>query len=194
MNKSEAKFKNTAIKMNHALIELLKEKEFDKISILEICQKAGVNRSTFYSHYRNTYDLLEEVHQTFSKDLSGHFKMDVNNLEELKPKETVFVHSEYLIPYLEFIKDNKTFFKAYMSNLHNFKRDEFYSFIIDKVIIPICRKNGIKDRTVVDYISKFYLQGIAAIIKEWVNNDCINEVDSICEIIILCISINFNQR
>lgn len=194
MNKSESKFKNTAIKMNKALIELLKEKEFDKISILEICQKAGVNRSTFYSHYSNTYDLLEEVHQTFSKDLSQYFRNDVNSLEELRPKEDVFVHSEYLVPYLEFIKDNKTFFKAYMSNLRNFKRDEFYSSIIDKVIIPTCRKNGITDRTVVDYISKFYLQGIAAIIKEWVNNDCINDVDYICEIIILCITINFNQR
>lgn len=194
MNKSESKFKNTAIKMNKALIELLKEKEFDKISILEICQKAGVNRSTFYSHYSNTYDLLEEVYQTFLKDLSQYFRNDVNSLEELRPKEDVFVHSEYLVPYLEFIKDNKSFFKAYMSNLRNFKRDEFYSFIIDKVIIPICRKNGITDRTVVDYISKFYLQGIAAIIKEWVNNDCINDVDYICEIIILCITINFNQR
>ena len=41
--------------MNSALIELLEEKEFSQITVVDVCKKANVNRSTFYSHYNNTY-------------------------------------------------------------------------------------------------------------------------------------------
>jgi AcrR family transcriptional regulator len=47
MNKSESKYFNTARLMNQALIQLLEEKDIGYISIKEICEKAGVNRSTF---------------------------------------------------------------------------------------------------------------------------------------------------
>ena len=51
MNKSESKYFNTATKMDLALISLLKKKSFDYITVSEICETAGVNRSTFYLHY-----------------------------------------------------------------------------------------------------------------------------------------------
>ncbi len=58
MNKSESKYYNTALLMNQALIEILNKKDYDYITIKEICKKAGVNRSTFYLHYDNIDDLL----------------------------------------------------------------------------------------------------------------------------------------
>ena len=51
MNRSESKYFNTARLMDDALIDLLSEKEFEYITVKEICEKAGVNRSTFYLHY-----------------------------------------------------------------------------------------------------------------------------------------------
>ena len=61
MNKNESKYFNTAIKMDKALITLLEKKDFEYITIKEICDTAGVNRSTFYLHYENTFDLLQET-------------------------------------------------------------------------------------------------------------------------------------
>ena len=61
MNKSESRYFNTALLMNQALIELLAKKDISYISVKEICQKAGVHRSTFYLHYENIGDLLEET-------------------------------------------------------------------------------------------------------------------------------------
>lgn len=63
MNKSESKYFNTALRFNKALLALLERKEFSYITIREICQEAGVNRSTFYLHYENTADLLKETTQ-----------------------------------------------------------------------------------------------------------------------------------
>ena len=56
MNKSESKYFNTATKMDLALISLLKKKPFEYITVSEICETAGVNRSTFYLHYENIVD------------------------------------------------------------------------------------------------------------------------------------------
>ncbi len=59
--KSENKYFNTAILMDEALISLLEIKAYEFISIKEVCEKAGVNRSTFYLHYENMSDLLAET-------------------------------------------------------------------------------------------------------------------------------------
>ena len=61
MNKSESKYFNTATKMDLALISLLKKKPFEYITVSEICETAGVNRSTFYLHYETIVDLLNET-------------------------------------------------------------------------------------------------------------------------------------
>ena len=55
MNKNESKYFNTALLMDEALLILLETKEFEFITVKEICLKAGVNRSTFYLHYQNVH-------------------------------------------------------------------------------------------------------------------------------------------
>ncbi|MGT2948195.1 TetR/AcrR family transcriptional regulator [Streptococcus devriesei] len=44
-----------------ALIQLTLEKDFHRITIQQICQKALVSRSTFYSHYLDKYDVIEQL-------------------------------------------------------------------------------------------------------------------------------------
>lgn len=60
MNKNESKYFNTALKMDKAFLEILEGKDFAYITVKEICEKAGVNRSTFYLHYETIVDLLDE--------------------------------------------------------------------------------------------------------------------------------------
>lgn len=47
--------------LKNALIRLLKQKELRKISVSELCEEAGINRTTFYLHYGSQYDVLDEV-------------------------------------------------------------------------------------------------------------------------------------
>ena len=51
MNRAESKYFSTAVRMDEAFLALLEKKEFAYITVKEICEKAGVNRSTFYLHY-----------------------------------------------------------------------------------------------------------------------------------------------
>ena len=76
MDRSQSKYFHTAVKMDEALIALLNEKDFEYITIKEICQKAGVNRSTFYLHYENTRDLLDETVRYLIDRFRSYFPME----------------------------------------------------------------------------------------------------------------------
>ena len=106
MNKSEAKFYNTAIKMNNALFKLLEKKSFQDISVSEICDVAGVNRSSFYSHYNNTYDLLKETHLNFMKEFSTSFEESISKIDISQIIIEDFISDKFIIPFLKFIKKN----------------------------------------------------------------------------------------
>lgn len=60
--------------MDEALICLLNEKDYEYITIKEICKKAGVNRFTFYFHYESIDDLLEETLGFINKKSFDYFE------------------------------------------------------------------------------------------------------------------------
>src|SRR5215469_5557133 len=49
----------TKLRLRDALISLLKQKNFDKITTTELAQLAGVSRSNFYVHYSDIYDMID---------------------------------------------------------------------------------------------------------------------------------------
>ena len=116
MNKNESKYFNTAVKMDKALLELLEKKDFEYITIKEICALAEVNRSTFYLHYENTSDLLKETTQYITDSFLSYFSVEKQSIdlkfENTDLKELVFITPEYLSPYLTFIKENQRVFKT----------------------------------------------------------------------------------
>ena len=59
MNRSESRYFATATRMGEAFLTLLAKKDFEYITVKEICEAAGVNRSTFYLHYET---LSNSVH------------------------------------------------------------------------------------------------------------------------------------
>ena len=74
MDRSESKYFNTAKRMDEAMLSLLQEKDFDYISITEVCKKAGVNRSTFYLHYENIIDLYNETMEYVNNRFFAYFQ------------------------------------------------------------------------------------------------------------------------
>lgn len=177
--------------MQNALIELLEENEFADISIMAICQRAGVNRSTFYAHYDNTYDLLKETQKAlvtgFHEECTFEDPVDITDMENLDIGDLNFVTPKYLLPYLNYIRKHKRLFKIYAENAHTFEVNDMNDYMIEKLFVPIYAKHGVTDKRLVYYMQKFFLKGIDAIINEWVHNDCRDDISYICKIIIHCI-------
>jgi AcrR family transcriptional regulator len=59
MKRQDRRIRRTQQLLEAALLSLIKEKDFDTISVQEIIDRANVGRATFYAHYDNKEDLLE---------------------------------------------------------------------------------------------------------------------------------------
>lgn len=59
--KSDARVRYTKMRIKEAFLEKLREKPVNKITVKELCDMAEINRATFYSHYSDPFDLLEQL-------------------------------------------------------------------------------------------------------------------------------------
>ena len=64
MKKNDHRTRVTKMLIRRAFTDLLRVKPVQSISIKELCEKAGVNRGTFYAHYRDVNDLLAQVEES----------------------------------------------------------------------------------------------------------------------------------
>ncbi len=190
MNKNKSKYFNTAIRMDEALITLLEKKDFEYITIKEICEVAGVNRSTFYLHYENTSDLLKETTRYILDKHFASYSADTKNIslrfENCEQKDLVFITADYLIPYLTFIKENQRIFKVTIKQFSSMNMDEVYGKMFKHIFEPILLRFRIPERERA-YVIKFYLTGVFSIVMEWLDNDCADSMDTIIKIITNCV-------
>lgn len=61
-----------------AFLQLLHEKSLDELSVKEIIQKAGFSRSTFYLHFADKYELMEEVRRTLNDRFLSFYEREFN--------------------------------------------------------------------------------------------------------------------
>lgn len=190
MNKNKSKYFNTAILFDEALIYLLEKKDIEYITIKEICNKAGVNRSTFYLHYESINDLIEETLTYINGKFINYFSEDskefIDKIKYSSLENLNLVEKKYLTPYLTFIKDNKKIFRASFNNPKGMNAFDKYSHLKNHIFIPILERFNIDERKR-NYLICFYINGIIAIIKEWLNTDCKDPIDYIEDVIIKCV-------
>ncbi len=190
MNKNESKYFNTAVKMDEALISLLEKKDIEYITVKEICDAAGVNRSTFYLHYENISDLLKETTQYILDKHFSYYTVDKNTvvrrLENSERNELIFITHEYLLPYLTFIKENSRIFRLAVKQFEVMNMDEVYNKMFKYIFEPILARFCIPEKER-PYVIKFYLTGIFTIVMEWIKNNCKEDIDFIINIINACV-------
>ena len=190
MNKAESKYFNTAVRFDKALLSLLEKKPFEYITISEICEDAGVNRSTFYLHYENTADLLKEATTYVLDNFASYFSVDIESIaskyENCDLQELNFINEKYLHPYLSFIKENQRLFAAVLSQPTTFDSKAIFQRLFDDVFNPILDRFHYP-KAEQHYVMMYYLNGITAIITEWLKEDCRKNIADISEIIYYCI-------
>lgn len=190
MNKNESKYFNTAQRMDEALITLLEKKDFAYITIKEICEAAGVNRSTFYLHYENTSDLLKETTQYILDKHFAYYSVDAKailfSVENCERNELVFITAEYLTPYLTFIKENQRIFKIAVRQFNLMNMDEVYGKLFTHIFDPILARFQVPENERA-YVIKFYLTGVFAVVMEWIDKDCAESMDTVVKIITDCV-------
>ena len=192
MNKNDSKYFYTAQLMNQALLALLEKKDIDFITVTEITKKAGVNRSTFYLHYEDVYELLEETIENLSKQFAQSFNQNTNAVGQSQ-QDAFFITDKHLVPYLSFVKQNKRVLKLVNQKPQLFGAKRAYQKMYDEVFYPAIAC-FVKDENKRIYNLEFFTGGVTAIVHKWLELDCVTEIDEIVEIIKSCVNYSSNNQ
>jgi AcrR family transcriptional regulator len=189
LNKSESKYFHTAAKMDEAFLSLLGKKDFAYITVKEICEAAGVNRSTFYLHYETVGDLAESIgyiNEHFLAYMQKDSAAFVARLRDCPLEELYLLTPEYLTPYLHYIQDHRRLFCTAMEHAAILRMEDIYDRLFLHVFTPILERYQVaeQDRT---YMMAFYVRGLMAIITEWLKGDCADSIEHVITVMQQCV-------
>ena len=153
----------TRLLIRRAFTELLRKKPIQDISVKELCERAGINRGTFYIHYKDVYDLLSSLEDELADGLTVVCRR--HNAKDSEGKTY-----PYLMELYQFIQQNSDLCHvllgkngdiAFTDRICHILRDEFlYDFLA--YYYP-------NDPVMLDYFCSFIVSGNMSLALTWID-------------------------
>lgn len=155
MKRVDRRTKYTKFVIKQSMLTILKNKPLRKITVTEICSLADINRSTFYSHYNDPYDLFNSITDDFIESI-----------------QKAITSKNVILDFLIAIKNNLEISKIIFgpNGDHNFI-NKIEPFAREKFLYYLTKENSV-NKEKIDYYYSFIKGGIGLIINEWIQNDC----------------------
>ncbi len=172
--KNNQRYQQTEQNIMEVFSDLISRKEIRQISVREICEAAHVNRTTFYAHFLDIYDLMEKIERHLMA-YSGRIFAD--------PSTEYNLHDRFVI-FFDFIREHQTFFRAYLND-----RQEIHMLdgIIDENTASryqvLVGQMGYRDSREFNYHTMFFKAGLTAMVREWLNGGCIETSKELADIL-----------
>lgn len=143
-----------------AILELMYEKTFEEIKVSEICTRALINRSTFYAHFDDKFDLLASLIQDYKQELKRRIEpnKDFIDLEEYY-RQTIDI-------ILSHVSSNKPFFLKMIDK----NRNSIAMDIINDTLRESINEHIIeyyKGELPTEVLTSFFVGGICNVIMTW---------------------------
>ena len=151
-------FTRKAIK--DTFLELLDERPLNDITVKDIVEKCGINRNSFYYHYRDLPDLIEEI-----------IKEESDNV--IQKYSTVHSITECYDAVIEFASNHK---RAIMHIYRSINRDVFERYLMktSQYFVQSCMDNMLVDEQISDedksIIINYYKCTCFGLVIDWLNN------------------------
>ena len=164
MNKKlDRRKKYTRNVLMDSFITLLKTKSISAITVKEICEQADINRSTFYAHYKDQFDLLEQIEIEIITDLKTYL-----NQYNFEQEQEALQMTEKL---LEYVVSKYDMFQTLLNENtdHSFERrimDVVRSFLAQSQFTY-----DEVDKDISEYAITYTISGSIYVIKQWVANN-----------------------
>lgn len=167
--KNNVRSQNTKENIEKALFYLLKHKDYEKIFVKDICVIAGINRSSFYCHYQDVNDLMMQVENKLSKDVSHIF--------DTLP----YTHNTF-VQLFEYVKEYKDFYSAYLQQHNAFmERADFMDF--GKKLKKTAFQVVSFTESELMYHMAFFASGLKALCKMWIKTGLKETPEQMAEIL-----------
>ena len=139
--------------IKNAFSRLLQKKDFEKITVTEIVKLSGLNRGTFYAHYSNVVDVLEEIEREVTDKILSLFSSYKSQIIETP--------APFLLDIAEFLQKDYDFYKRLICAKvgENFI-DKLKEFFVSTVIEEIA-SDDMQDKGKFVLVVRFYTNGFA---------------------------------
>lgn len=162
---TDRRVRKTKSQLRQGLALLLKEKSIKEITVKELVDTVDINRSTFYLHYTDIYQMLEQIELHLMQEFLDIIKSD----NEIPFTEKSF---PFIVDIFNILYNNKDI----CSSLLGKNGDIAFVTKIENIISEYCLSNIIKlypnSKENLKYIHSFCISGCVGIIKNWLENDC----------------------
>lgn len=164
--------KMTKSLLNDSFLDCVAEKPLEKVTVTEICERADVNRSTYYSYFEDPFDQYEKMEEELGMDIAA--LLGATLFGEVPGNEKLYKLFTSVLDYI--VKRQREFRVLLSGNLDlSLLKDIIFSFW-DAVFPP-------EDGADIDDIEQrfrylYCSSGCISLIFQWVCSDDINEVSS----------------
>ncbi len=162
--------------LKEALTRLLREKDFEAISVSDIAREAGVNRGTFYLHYVDKFDMMDQLIDEILQNILILLK-DGNpkNKEEALPG---------IVKIFEYLKEDFDFIHAMTLNRFNYTTKLIHDFLYEltKQITPIQETIQSVYPLPADYATEVFIYSNSAIFIHWIQKGAVESPEEIAKI------------
>ena len=169
MKKMDIRVKRTYQMLNDALASLLKEKSFEDLTVLEICDAAGVHRATFYKHFVDKYDFLNTCFRMKIDEL-GFENMEHSITPDGMRKNITRILYKVLL----FVEANKGFLFAVSTDKSASSFNDILTTAIASLIEEKINSNPLLADSLdhqVPMIANYYAGAVVGLIKWWAKTD-----------------------
>ena len=150
-----------------ALIEALVEKPLQKITVKELCERANMNRGTFYLHYKDVYDLMDKTETHMVNKIFEACDFDNNS------RETRIDEYDSILLVFNYIKDHKDLYRTLISSTDNLGFiKKLVEMIHDRVFDELTKSLPNINPDTIRSASMFFVGGSVSMFVDWVVNDC----------------------
>lgn len=139
-------------------MEQLERKSLDKITVKDIIEEAGVNRNTFYYHFKDIYDLIDKIFEEELEKRLSEIDEELTFYEEYKKAATIFSNNRKAIIHMEHSKSNEVVY-------HYIK--EITDICVEKFVRRYARECDISEEGI-DFITHFYGSAMCSNTIQWV--------------------------
>ena len=152
---------------------LLEEKHFSNITIIDICEKALINRGTFYTHFEDKNQLLEKI----VYDMMMNFDAEVDKVHG--DSDMVVYYNDMFDVSLGFIYENRARIKTLVTKAdESILFNQVHAIIKNNIMKKVGRLPATTEVTL-EILAEFFAGGLIQVIEWWVTTDCVVPAEKI---------------
>ena len=173
--KEDRRIRMTKRLLREGLIRLLSQNPISKISVKMICEAADINRSTFYAHYADQYDLLQKIQEEVLLDLKEYLS------------STLFMQQQedataMVTQILEYAKANAMVLRVLLGEHGGAAFQKEVIALAQKSTLESLRSNpALSERTAL-YIELYTITGALSVVRCWLEGDCAQEPGAVARL------------